>query len=129
MRVYISADIEGVAGVVSVEETDPQSPEYDRARKLMIDEINAAIEGALVAGATDVLVNDGHLHKRNIIPEALHPSAQLLRGEVKMLSMMAGVDRGFDAAFFMGYHTRVRLLSRGARSQPLPPRGGSKGCG
>ena len=64
MRVYISVDMEGVAGIVHEDQTDPIEPrfaaEYDRARRLMTAEANAAVEGALAAGATRVLVNDSH---------------------------------------------------------------------
>jgi D-amino peptidase len=108
MRVYISVDMEGVAGVVHEDQTDPIDPrhagEYNRFRRLMTAEANAAIEGALAAGADRVLVNDSHWLMMNILAEELHPSAELLSGGPKARSMMEGVELGFDAAMFVGYH-------------------------
>jgi D-amino peptidase len=108
MRVYISVDMEGVAGVVHEDQTDPIEPrhagEYNRMRRLMTSEANAAIEGALAGGATRVVVNDSHWQMRNLLAEDLHPSAELLSGGPKLRSMVEGIDLGFDAAFFVGYH-------------------------
>ncbi|MBA3895023.1 MAG: M55 family metallopeptidase [Gemmatimonadales bacterium] len=108
MRVYISVDMEGVAGVVHEDQTDPIDPrhaaEYNRFRRLMTSEANAAVEGALEAGATRVLVNDSHWLMRNLLPEELHPSAELLSGGPKLRSMVEGVEDDFDAAMFVGYH-------------------------
>ncbi len=108
MRVYISVDMEGVAGVVHEDQTDPVDPrhagEYNRFRRLMTREANAAGEGALAAGATRVLVNDSHWLMRNLLAEELHPAAELLSGGPKARSMVEGVDLGFDAAMFVGYH-------------------------
>lgn len=108
MRVYISVDMEGVAGVVHEDQTDPIEPrhagEYNRMRRLMTSEANAAIEGALAAGATRVLVNDSHWTMRNLLAEELHPSAELLSGGPKLRSMVEGIELGFDAALFVGYH-------------------------
>jgi len=106
MKVFISADLEGVAGIVHGEHTLRDGREHDRARKLMTYEVNAAIEGALEAGATAVLVNDSHGTMRNIIPEELHEAAELITGSPKPLSMMQGIDSSFDAALFTGYHAR-----------------------
>ncbi len=107
MKVYISADMEGVSGVVHSDQTDPSKPEYQHARNLMLREVNAAIEGAVAAGARDILVNDSHWTMRNLLIDELHPAATLLSGNVKVYSMMTGVDGGFDAAFFTGYHARA----------------------
>jgi D-amino peptidase len=108
MRVYISVDMEGVAGVVHEDQTDPIDPrhagEYNRFRRLMTSEANAAVEGALAAGATRVLVNDSHWLMRNLLAEELHPAAELLSGGPKLRSMVEGVELGFDAAMFIGYH-------------------------
>src|SRR5438874_8314679 len=75
MRVYISVDMEGIAGVVHESQTDPTTPafaaEYGRFRRLMTAEANAAVEGALAAGATRVLVNDSHWFMRNLLAEEL----------------------------------------------------------
>ena len=108
MRVYICADIEGVAGVITPQQGEPGNAEYERARRLMTEEVNAAIEGALEAGATYILVNDSHGPMVNIIPELLHPAAELILGRPKKFSMAAGLDDtsegGFDAVFFVGHH-------------------------
>ncbi|PYP42813.1 MAG: peptidase M55, partial [Gemmatimonadetes bacterium] len=106
MRVYISVDMEGIAGVVHESQTDPTTPafaaEYARFRHLMTAEANAAVEGALAAGATRVLVNDSHWFMRNLLAEELHQSAELVSGDPKPRSMMQEIDQqgGFDAALF-----------------------------
>jgi D-amino peptidase len=108
MRIYISVDMEGVAGVVHEDQTDPIDPrhagEYNRFRRLMTSEANAAVEGARAAGAIRILVNDSHWLMRNLLAEELHPAAELLSGGPKLRSMVEGVDLGFDAAMFVGYH-------------------------
>jgi D-amino peptidase len=111
MRVYISVDMEGIAGVVHEDQTNPLDPrcaaEYARFRKLMTAEANAAIAGALEAGATSILVNDSHWHMRNLLADELHESAELVAGDPKPWSMMEGIDAAFDAVFFVGYHARA----------------------
>ena len=111
MRVYISVDMEGVAGVVHEDQTDPVDPrhagEYNRFRRLMTAEANAAIEGALAAGAERVLVNDSHWLMMNLLAEELNPAAELLSGGPKARSMVEGIELGFDAALFVGYHARA----------------------
>jgi len=111
MRVYISVDMEGVAGVVHEDQTNPIDPrcavEYGRFRRIMTGEANAAVEGALAAGATRVLVNDSHWEMRNLLAEELHPTAELVSGSTKPRSMVEGIDAGFDAACFIGYHAQA----------------------
>jgi len=111
MRVYISVDMEGIAGVSHEDQTDPIDPhhagDYNRFRRLMTNEANAAIAGALEAGAKAVLVNDSHWLMRNLLAEELNPAAELLSGGPKRLSMVEGIDGGFDAAMFIGYHARA----------------------
>src|SRR6266705_423528 len=105
--------MEGIAGVVHESQTDPVSPaiaaEYGRFRRLMTAEANAAIEGALAAGATRVLVNDSHWFMRNLLAEELHQAAEFVSGDPKPRSMVQGIDQqgGFDAALFIGYHARA----------------------
>jgi D-amino peptidase len=112
VRVYISVDMEGIAGVNHPDPTDPSDRRYPVAVELMVGETNAAIEGALAAGATDILVNDSHWNMYNLLPADLHPSARVLQGQ-KAWSMVAGAQRGadgaasFDVALFVGYHTRA----------------------
>jgi len=111
VRVYISVDMEGVAGVVHEDQTNPTdprcAPEYARFRKLMTAEANAAIQGAADAGATRILVNDSHWTMRNLLAEELHEAAELLSGGPKPRSMMEGIDGGYDAALCIGYHGRA----------------------
>jgi len=107
MRVFISVDIEGVAGVVGVEEGQQGNAEYERARRLMTNEANAAIAGVFDADASSqVTVADAHGTFRNVVPELLDPRARLIRGKPRFLAMIHGVQQGFDAACFVGYHGR-----------------------
>ena len=108
MKVLISTDIEGVAGVFHHEQVRAGNPEYERARLLMTHEANAAIAGAFDAGATEVLVNDSHGSFRNMPAELLDARAQAVMGKPRYLSMMAGVDDGVDAVCMIGYHSRAQ---------------------
>jgi D-amino peptidase len=105
MRVYISVDMEGVACVTHGDHTKLEGTEYEMARKWMTAEANAAVEGALEGGATDVVVADSHGHMRNMLPDELHEDALLVRGSPRPLTMMEGLDETFDAAFLVGYHS------------------------
>ena len=108
MKVLISTDIEGVAGVFHHEQVRAGNPEYERARLLMTHEANAAIAGAFDGGATEVLVNDSHGSFRNMPPDLLDARAQAVMGKPRYLSMMAGVDDGVDAVCMIGYHSRAQ---------------------
>lgn len=105
MRVFISVDMEGVAGIVHWDQVEPGGGEYEWARRLMIGEANAAAVGAFEGGATGVVVNDSHYHMRNLLPGELDPRVRLVSGSPKPLSMMEGLqDGGFGAVFLVGYH-------------------------
>ena len=105
MKIYISADMEGVAGISSVEQTNPVGqPEYARSCQLMTAEVKAACEGATAGGATEIVVNDSHWNMRNIVHESLPPAVRLIRGSPKPLSMNEGLDPSFGAVAFVGYH-------------------------
>lgn len=104
MKIFMSVDIEGVACVVHSEEGKLEGVEYERARRWMTWEANAAIEGALTAGATEIVVADSHGHMRNLLADELHEEAQLIRGAPRPLGMMHGIDDSYDAVFFVGYH-------------------------
>lgn len=107
-RVFISADIEGITGVVSWDETETNKPDYSYFRKLMAQEINVAIEALLEKGVTDILVRDAHGNARNILPTDLHPKAKLVRNwSTGPMSMMDGLDRDYDAVLFIGYHAKA----------------------
>lgn len=107
MRVYISADIEGIGCVVRSEHSSPGGREYERARRFMTAEVNAAALGAFAAGAVDVVVADSHNVGLNLIPEELDERIRLIIGSPRPLAMMDGIELGFDAAMFIGYHGRA----------------------
>ena len=108
MKIYISADMEGVAGITATEQTDPVGqPEYAYSCRLMTAEVRAACEGALEAGADEILVNDSHWNMRNIIHEELPHDVRLIRGSLKPLSMNQGLDPSCSAAAFVGYHAPI----------------------
>ena len=104
MKIYISSDMEGTAGVVEWEQCRPTGPDYPYYRDLLQREVNAAIEGALAAGATEFLVNDSHGRMANLRPDELAGGARYLSGRHKPLYMMQGLDSSFDAVFFVSYH-------------------------
>lgn len=106
MKVFISVDLEGISGVVSSHQTGVGKSGYEQARKLMVGETNAAIEGAFEGGATEVCVNDSHGSMRNLLIEDLHPEAVLVTGSPKPLAMMQGIDASFDLVALLGYHAR-----------------------
>lgn len=103
-RVFISIDMEGISGLVDWTEVNKNHSEYAFSRKLMVGDLNAAIEGALEAGVKEILVSDAHGGMRNLRPEDVHEAAHLVRGSPKPNSMMEGVEEGFDAALYVGYH-------------------------
>ena len=108
MRVFVTVDIEGVAGVVHSEEGSRGNPEYERARRLMTAEASAVVAGIFDADPeAQVMVTDVHGPYRNIIPEELDERATLYRGKPKLLGMVDGVDRGFDMAMFVGVHGKA----------------------
>jgi D-amino peptidase len=107
MKVWISCDMEGVAGVVDWSQCLPTGHGYARGCELMLGEVNAAIDGALAAGADEVVVNDSHGGMFNLDPEALHGRARYLAGRHKPLYMMQGIDETVDAIFFVGYHGSI----------------------
>lgn len=104
MKLYITLDIEGVTWVTSKEQGSHGSPEWSYMRTLLTQEINAAIEGAMEAGADQFLVNEGHSKQRNIIPHELNRAALLLTGREKLLHYMHRIPEGFDAMFMIGFH-------------------------
>jgi len=98
--------MEGVAGIVDWRQVSP-SEELALGQRLLLEEVNAAIDGALAAGAQSFLVNDSHGAMRNLPPDRLHGDADYCSGQLKPLYMMEGLDGGFDACFFIGYHGAV----------------------
>lgn len=112
MRIFLSTDMDGITGVVHREQLMPEGRDYERARRLMTADINAAIEGALREDpAAEFIVNDGHGNGRNVLLEDLHEAAQLVVGPSafanRPLCQAQGCDDEIDLAFFVGYHSRA----------------------
>ncbi|MCZ6857460.1 MAG: M55 family metallopeptidase [Gemmatimonadetes bacterium] len=105
LKIYISADMEGVVGVVTGDQLGPSGFEYGRFREFMTREVLAAIDAAKAAGATEVLVSDSHGNGENILIEMLPEDVMLVRSWPRPLMMMQGIDETFDAAIFLGYHS------------------------
>lgn len=110
MILLISADIEGVSGVVHPEQVRPGHSEYEKARLWMTKEANAAIRGAFKGGVTEVYLNDSHSGYRNMLPDKLDKRALLITGKPRQLGMMSGLELGVDAASFLGHHSRASGL-------------------
>ncbi|SKC85236.1 M55 family metallopeptidase [Maledivibacter halophilus] len=107
MKVYISADIEGITGVTSWSETDKGNADHSSLVKQMEEEVNAACRGALKAGAEEILIKDAHDSGRNIDPAVLPRNTKLIRGwSGHPFSMVQELDESFDALMFIGYHSR-----------------------
>ena len=108
LKIYISADMEGITGVINWDEVSENKPDYQYFRKIMTDEVNAAIEGSLETGATEVIVRDAHDSARNIIPDKLNEQAKLVRAwSSSPYGMMEGIKKGFTAALCIGYHAKA----------------------
>lgn len=108
LKVFISIDMEGLAGVVTNPDVSSNGPDYPHFRAIMAAEANAAIEGAFRAGATEVLVRDSHGSKENLLPGDVDPRARLLRGlSTGPKNMMEGIDSTFGAVVFVGYHAKA----------------------
>ena len=112
MRLFFSVDMEGATGVCHRDHLVPGGQDYERARRWLTGDVNAAIEGALAAGATDVVVADGHGTMRNLILEELHEAARYLTGPAQArnrpLGQLAALDDGpYAGAFLLGYHSRA----------------------
>jgi D-amino peptidase len=106
-KVFISVDMEGISGISGQDQLSATGAEYNRSRKLMADDVNAAIRGARAGGATAIVVNDSHGSMRNLRLEDLEPGAGLISHSFKRSGMVEGLDESFDAAIFIGYHARA----------------------
>jgi D-amino peptidase len=104
LKVLISVDMEGVAGVVTSDQLGPSGFEYGRFRQFMTREALAAVEAARAAGATEIVVADAHGNGENLLIEEFPPDVRIIRSWPRKLSMVAGVDEGVDALVFIGYH-------------------------
>jgi D-amino peptidase len=107
MKVWMSLDMEGVAGIVDWDQCRPGSPSYALGCELLQDEVNAAVEGAIAGGATEVVLNDSHSRMANLDPRRIAGEARYISGRHKPLYMMQGLDESVDAVFFVGYHGSI----------------------
>ena len=103
-KIFISVDMEGIAGVVQPAQLGPDGFEYGKAREWATGEVNAAIEGARAAGATEFVVCDSHGNAQNLLIDQLPDDVRVVRGFPRPLEMMQGIDETFDAALLIGYH-------------------------
>lgn len=111
MKVHISVDMEGIAGVVTADQLSPGSFEYERFRNFMTKEAVAAVNGAKAAGATEIVVADAHGNGENLLIEQFPSDVRVVRAWPRHLGMMGGIDSSFDAAIFIGYHASTNNVS------------------
>jgi D-amino peptidase len=107
VKVFISFDMEGVAGIVDWSQCRGPGQAYEEGRRLLLGEVNAAIDGALEAGATEIVCNDSHGTMNNLDPAELHGQASYVSGRHKPLYMMQGLDATADLVFMVGYHGSI----------------------
>lgn len=105
LKIYISADMEGVTGAVTGDQLGPTGFEYQRFRQFMTNEVLAAIEGARAAGATEIVVSDSHGNGENLLIDQFPPDVKIVRSWPRPLMMMQGVDETFDGVIFIAYHS------------------------
>ena len=114
-KIYISVDMEGVAGVVTADQLGPGGFEYERFRRFMTDEALAAVQGAKAAGATDIVVSDSHGNGESLLLDLFPKDVTIVRSWPRHGSMMAGLDSTFAAAIYIGYHAST-TNPRGVRA-------------
>ena len=122
-HVYISADMEGITGLVDAQDVQPGGADYERGRVMMTEDVNAAIGGIHAAWGegTGITVNDAHGPMRNILPDLLHPAARLIRGKPKPMGMLAGLDGSHDAGSCRSVPAARGVPAGGHRTdQPAP---------
>ncbi len=107
MKIFLSTDFEGASGIVAWEQIIEGNAEYEQGRRLLTDEVNAVLTGAIDAGATEFVVNDSHHAMRNLHPQDLLGRATLITGQHKPLYMMQGLDESFDGICFVSYHGSI----------------------
>ncbi len=118
LKIYISADMEGLAGVVTAAQLAPGEFEYERFREFMTAEVNAAIDAARAAGATEILVSDSHGNGQNLLIDQMPDDVMIVRSWPRELSMMDGIDETFDGVIFIGYHASTSN-TRGVRAHTM----------
>ena len=118
LKIYISADMEGLAGAVTGEQLGPSGFEYQRFREFMTAEVNAAIDAARAAGATEILVSDSHGNGQSLLIDRLPSDVMVVRSWPRPLAMMDGIDESFDGVIFLGYHSSTSN-TRGVRAHTM----------
>ena len=118
LKVYISADMEGVVGVVTSDHLGPTGWEYQNARRWLTSEVNAAIRAAKAVGATEIVVSDSHGNGENILLDEIPRGVKLVRSWPRPLGMMQGIDESFDAAIYIGYHASTTNME-GVRAHTM----------
>ena len=118
LKIYISVDLEGAAGVVTPDQLGPAGFEYQRFREILTAEVNTAIAAAREAGATEIVVSDSHGNGENLLMEKLPADIQLVRAWPRPLAMMQGIDDSFDAVLLLAYHASIGN-PRGVRAHTM----------
>jgi D-amino peptidase len=120
LKVYISADMEGITGVASADQLGPGSFEYEKAREWMTAEVLAAIAGAREAGATEFVVSDSHGNGQSLLIDRFPSDVPvvIVRSFPRPLQMMEGIDSSFAAVIFIGYHASTSSLA-GVRAHTI----------
>jgi len=118
LKIYISADMEGLVGTVTDEQLGPGGFEYQYFREIMTAEVNAAIDAARAAGATEFVISDSHGNGQNLLIGQLPDDVTIIRSWPRELSMMAGIDDSFDGVIFIGYHAST-ANTRGVRAHTM----------
>lgn len=104
MKIYVSVDMEGIAGIALPEQLKRGDYFYQESRQLLTRETNAVVEALLEAGATEIIVKDAHASGFNFVPDLLHPGATYCMGATRLPERFPGLDSTFDGAFLIGYH-------------------------
>jgi D-amino peptidase len=120
LKVYISVDMEGITGVASADQLSPASFEYQKAREWMTGEVNAAIQGAREAGATEFVISDSHGNGQSLLIDKLPTDipVMIVRSFPRPLGMMEGIDSTFGAVMFIGYHAATTSMT-GVRAHTM----------
>jgi len=110
LKVYIAVDLEGISGVyywAQADKRNPTHPAFQEARALMMGDIEAVIEGCIAAGATEIIVRDGHGGGKNLIPERMHPKATYIGGAARGMAALPELDASVAAMILLGYHAMM----------------------
>ncbi|HEX9754686.1 MAG TPA: M55 family metallopeptidase [Gemmatimonadales bacterium] len=107
LRIFVSVDMEGIGGIGTGAMTNSDGKDYATGRDLMTAEVNAVVAAILERGPAEILVNDSHGDAQNLLHTRLDSRVQYIQGSIKPFGMMQGLERGYDAVIFLGYHARA----------------------